>query len=144
MTSRCALALLLLLAPLARADDQEAARLLREARAHWEDPSPDEAVRLAEEALALPTTPFMKANALLMLGSLHQVKTGKLDDALARFDEVVSVLKDDGSQESRRLRAQALVRKANIIYAERDDHAGALELYRQAQEAQQLASTADT
>lgn len=141
-----ALTLTLTLAPLAaaRADDGEAQRLLREAYDHWKDETPDRCLELTEQALAAgPDTPFVRAQVLLFLGSLHQVKTGKLDAALACYDEVTTLLEKDGSDPARRLLAQALVRRANIVYAEQDDHDAALELFRRAQEAVPLATTAD-
>lgn len=129
----------------ARADDAEAQRLLVEAYDHWKDESPALAVELAERAFAAgATTPLVRAQVALFLGSLHQVKTGDLDEAIVQYDAVDALLRDDGAEAARRLRAQALVRKANIVYAERDDHEAALELYRQAQEAHHLASTAET
>lgn len=128
----------------ALADDGEAQRLLREAYDHWKDESPDRCLALAEEALAAgPESPFVRAQVLLFLGSLHQVKTGKLEAAVACYDEVATLLEADGTDPARRLRAQALVRKANIVYAEQDDHEAALELFRRAQEVLPLASTAD-
>lgn len=128
----------------ARADDAEAQRLLREAYDHWKDETPERCVELTEQALAAePTTSFVRAQVLLFLGSVHQVKTGKLEASLACYDEVTTLLAEDGSEPARRLLAQALVRKANIVYAEQDDHEGALELFRRAQEATPLATTAD-
>lgn len=132
------------LLPVARADDAEAQRLLREAYDRWKDETPDRCLALAEQALAAePTTGLVRAQVLLFLGSLHQVKTGRLEDALACYDELSALLKGDSSDPARRLLAQALVRQANIVYAEHDDHEQALELLRQAQEALPLASTAD-
>lgn len=129
----------------ARADDAEAQRLLVEAYDHWKDESPALAVELAERARAAgATTPLVRAQVALFLGSLHQVKTGDLDEAIVQYDAVDALLREDGAEAARKLRAQALVRKANIVYAERDDHEAALELYRQAQEAHHLASTAET
>lgn len=129
----------------ARADDAAAQELLREAYGHWKDESPAAAVELAEKALAAnPTTPLVRAQVALFLGSLHQVKTGDLEQALAQYDAVDALLRDATAEDARRLRVQALVRKANIVYAERNDHEAALELYRQAQEAHHLASTAET
>lgn len=143
--NRTTLALLLALCLPALADDAEAKKLLGQAYERWNDPTPDRALELGEQALAAVTSDrLLRGQTLLFVGSLHQVKTGRLDDALARYDELLLLLSDDASDGSRRLRAQALVRKANIIYAERDDAEGAIELYRQAQELMHLASTADT
>lgn len=146
MRTMLALALLAAAAALpARADDVEAQRLLAQAYERWRDDTPDRCLELAEQALAAPpSTPLVRAQVLLFLGSLHQVKTGRLDDALAAYDEVEALLAPDGGEPARRLRVQALTRKANIIYAEKDDHEAAIELYRQAQEVLHLASTADT
>jgi tetratricopeptide (TPR) repeat protein len=139
------LALLLLAPALAVADDADAKKLLAQAYERWNDPTPERALDLGEQALAAITTDrLLRGKTLLFIGSLHQVKTGRLDDALGRYDELLALLAQDSGEEARGLRAQALVRKANIIYAERDDPEGAIELYRQAQELMHLASTADT
>ncbi|MCO5166363.1 MAG: hypothetical protein M9894_08365 [Planctomycetes bacterium] len=144
LASLVALAIASTAAP-ALADDTEAQRLLAQAYERWRDDTPDRCLELAEQALAAPpSTPLVRGQVLLFLGSLHQVKTGRLDDALACYDEVEALLQDDPGEPARRLRVQALTRKANIIYAEKDDHAAAIELYRQAQEVLHLASTADT
>lgn len=146
MRAACVLTVALTLAPLAvsRADDGEAQRLLREAYERWHDETPDRCLELTERALAArPDSSFVRAQVLLFLGSLHQVKTGQLEAALACYDEVTRLLEEDASDPARRLLAQALVRKANIVYAEQDDHEAALELFRRAQEAVPLATTAD-
>jgi tetratricopeptide (TPR) repeat protein len=141
-----ALAVCAVAAP-ARADDAKAQEKLQAAYAHWKDDTPDAALALAQEALAEtgPTSNrLVRGQVLLFIGSLHQVKTGRLDLALAAYDELITLLGDASSDAARRLAAQALVRKGNIIYAEKDDFDGAIELYRRAQELVELASTADT
>lgn len=132
----------------ARPDDTAAQRLLQDASAHWNDPTPDAALALAERALAATEGPganrLVRGNVLVFLATLHQVKTGRLEDAFGRCEEAISLLEDATSSDARSLRARAMVLQANIIYDSRGDHEAALDLYRRAQEASQLASTADT
>lgn len=135
----------LVLGVTARADDAEAHKLLLEAYSHWRDAEPTRSLDLATRALAAkPTSKGVKTSIQLFLVSLHQVKTGRLEDALALCDEIAAQLSDtETDPKLRTTLADSLVRKANIIYGEKDDAAAALELYGRAQSLQPLSSTAD-
>lgn len=137
--------LVLALAAPAFAGDQEAQTLLRQAYDHWKDPEPAEALRLAEEALAQnPTNKVLRTQISLFIGSLHQVKTGDIDAALARYDQVIQSLVGVTDPQLKQLKADAMVRKGTLIYSEREDADGALRLYKSAHEAYQLSTTVDT
>lgn len=131
--------------PPARADDAEAHKLLLEAYSHWRDPEPAKSLELATKALAAkPTGKAVKTSIQLFLVSLHQVKTGRLEEALVLCDEIAAQIPDaETDAKLRTTLADSLVRKANIIYGEKDDAAAALELYGRAQSLQPLSSTAD-
>lgn len=145
MTLARSLVLLVALATPAVAGDQEAFGLLRQAHERWNDPDPAEALRLANEALAQnPTSKVIRTQILLFIGSLHQVKTGNLDAALERYDQIIQSLVAVTDPQLKQLKADAMVRKGNILYAERDDAAGALKLYQSANETNQLSTTQDT
>lgn len=135
----------LLVSPSARAGDKEAHDLLLEAYSHWRDPEPAKSLELATKALAAnPTGKAVKTSIQLFLVSLHQVKTGRLEEALALCDEIAAQIPDtEADPKLRTTLADALVRKANIIYGEKEDAAAALELYGRAQSLQPLSSTAD-
>jgi tetratricopeptide (TPR) repeat protein len=136
---------LALIATFARAGDAEAQAALKQAYDHWRDPDPAEALRLAESALAAnPTSQVVRVQIQLFIGSLHQVKTGNLDAALERYDQIITSLVGATDPQLRQLKADAMVRKGNILYAERDDPEGALRLFNAAHETYQLSSTVDT
>lgn len=127
------------------AGDAEAEKLIREAYDKWKDPSPDAALSLAEQALAAaPASKHLKARILMFIVGLHQVKTGKTDAALARCDEVLALLRNDPDQQAKKSLAEALLRKASMVYAEKDDPDGALQLYAEAQQTHHLGTTADS
>lgn len=137
--------LLLALTSPALAGDQEAQALLRQAYDHWKDPQPAEALRLGEEALAQnPTNQVLRTQIQLFLGSLHQVKTGNLDVALEKYDQVIRSLVGVTDTQLLQLKAEAMVRKGNILYSEKDDPDGALRLYSSANQAFQQSTTVDT
>jgi tetratricopeptide (TPR) repeat protein len=137
--------LMLAVAAPAFAGDQEANALLRQAYDHWKDPQPAEALRLAEEALAQnPTNQVLRTQIQLFLGSLHQVKTGNLDVALEKYDAVIRSLVGVTDTQLLQLKAEAMVRKGNILYSEKDDPDGALRLYSSAHQAFQQSTTVDT
>jgi tetratricopeptide (TPR) repeat protein len=128
----------------ARADDALAEKRLKEAYEHWKDETPDECLRLAESALAAePERRILRAQILLFLGSVHHLKTGHIDLAIARYDDVINSLQNPDPP-FRPVLADAMVRKGNLLYAERDDPKGALALYIAAQQIVPLATTADT
>lgn len=127
------------------AGDQEAQGLLRQAYDHWKDPEPAEALRLAEEALAQnPTNKVLRTQIELFIGSLHQVKTGNVDAALERYDQVIRSLVGVTDPQLKQLKADAMVRKGTLLYSEKDDPEGALRLYKSAHEAFQLSTTVDS
>jgi tetratricopeptide (TPR) repeat protein len=127
------------------AGDAEAERLIREAYDKWKDPTPDAALSLAEQALAAaPASKHLKARILMFIVGLHQVKTGKTDAALGRVDEVLALLRDDPDQQAKKSLAEALLRKASMVYAEKEDPDGALQLYAEAQQTHHLGTTADS
>lgn len=137
--------LALALAAPALAGDQEAQTLLRQAYDHWKDPEPAEALRLAEEALAQnPTNKVLRTQIDLFIGSLHQVKTGNVDAALEKYDQVIRSLVGVTDNQLKQLKADAMVRKGTLLYSEKDDPEGALRLYKSAHEAFQLSTTVDS
>lgn len=136
--------LVLALAAPAFAGDQEAQTLLRQAYDHWKDPEPAEALRLAEEALAQnPTNKVLRTQIELFIGSLHQVKTGNVDAALEKYDRVIRSLVGVTDPQLKQLKADAMVRKGNILYSDKDDTAGALRLIKAAHDSFPLAVTID-
>lgn len=139
------LVLALALATPALAGDQEAQTLLRQAYDHWKDPEPAEALRLAEEALAQnPTNKVLRTQIELFIGSLHQVKTGNVDAALEKYDQVIRSLVGVTDPQLKQLKADAMVRKGTLLYSEKDDPEGALRLYKSAHESFQLSTTVDS
>jgi tetratricopeptide (TPR) repeat protein len=142
-----AVALLFALAPsLALAGDKEAMDLYQQAAQHWKDPDPAQAVGLAEKALAQAQSKKMKTNVLVMLGQLHQGKTGDFEKALTYYEEVIrSVLSANEKDNSLlSLKAQALLGKGTILYSEKDDVDGALAAYQGAPKNYPSAQSADT
>jgi tetratricopeptide (TPR) repeat protein len=138
------LALLGALAMTAHAGDAEAQKLLQDAQKHWSDPTPAEAVRLAQAALdAKPTNQALLVNVQLFLGKLHQ-KDGEFDKALAQFDAIIQALVGTEDPLLRQLKADAMCSKGTIVYSEKDDPAAALQLYQSAHRTFQLATTIDT
>jgi tetratricopeptide (TPR) repeat protein len=134
--------LLTLCVSLARAGDTEAQGLLKQAYGHWGDPQPDQALRLAEQALAQnPTSQVVRTQILLFIGSLHQAKTGNLDAALEKYDQIIQSLVGTTDNQLKQLKAEAMVRKGNILYSEKDDAEGALRLYQSAHQTWQLSTT---
>lgn len=139
------LILLALCVSLARAGDNEARGLLKKAYDHWNDPQPTEALALADQALAQnPTDQVLRTQIQLFIGSVHQVKTGDLDQALSRYDAIIQALVGVTDNQLKQLKAEAMTRKGNILYSEKDDAEGALRLYSAAHEAWQLSTTVDT
>jgi len=138
-----ALLALALAAPLAAAGDAEAQKLLADAYKHWNDPTPAEALRLAEQALAANPEKVVRTQVQLFIGSLHQVKTGDIDTALKIYDDIIQ--SNVGAQDNnlKQLKADAMVRKANILYSEKDDTEGALRLMSSAHQTWPLSTTAE-
>ncbi len=128
-----AFSLLLLLLPVdvACADDKEAIRLYGEATKHWRDPDPSKAVAFAEKAVDAADSKKIRLSALLLLGRAHSARTGNLDAALKAYDEIIESVSParKGDRAFDGLRADALLSKGNILYAERDDTPGALRCY---------------
>ncbi|MCO5168655.1 MAG: hypothetical protein M9894_20125 [Planctomycetes bacterium] len=145
MTMARSLVLLLALAAPAVAGDQEAYGLLRQAYDRWNDPDPAEALRLADEALAQnPTSKVVRTQILLFIGSLHQVKTGNLDAALERYDQIIQSLVGVADPQLKQLKAEAMVRKGTLVYSERNDPEAALKLYQSAHQTNQLSTTVES
>lgn len=128
-----------------RAGDKEAEKLLEEAYGHWNDPEPKAALDLAEKALrAGPESPVVRSKIQLFMGSLHQAKTGDLERATAIYDDLIRSTAGTKDMMLRQLRAQAMVRKGNIVYAEKQNIEEALQLFEAAHSNFQLATSADT
>jgi tetratricopeptide (TPR) repeat protein len=138
------LALLGALAMTAHAGDAEAQKMLQDALKHWSDPTPAEAVRLCEGALAAhPTNQALVVNIKLSLGKLHQ-KDGNFDKALTQFDDIIQSLVGTEDPLLKQLKADAMCCKGTILYSEKDDAAAALQLYQSAHRTFQLSTTIDT
>jgi tetratricopeptide (TPR) repeat protein len=138
-----ALFALVALAPLGRAGDAEAKALLDEALKHWSDPQPTEVLRLANEALGKGPEKVLKTQIQILIGSVHQAKTGDLDAALKIYDEIIQANVNATDNNLKQLKADAMVRKANILYSEKDDTEGALRLMQSAHQIWPLSTTAD-
>lgn len=111
----------------------------------WNDADPRVVLEAAEAALAAgPRDRLLRAQVLLLLASVHQVKTADTEQALRRLEELEALLEGDESEAGRRMLADALVRRASLLYAERDDPRGALACFRRAQVARFQASTSDS
>lgn len=142
-----ALGLPLVLAPLAApawAGDKEAIEHFNEARKHWGDPDPSAAVAAAEKALAEAQRKDIKMNVLVMLGQLHQGKTGDFDKALGYYDQVIKSNINVSDNTLKSLKAQAFLGKGTILYSERDDIESALAAYQAAHRTYPTAQSADT
>jgi tetratricopeptide (TPR) repeat protein len=146
--------LLTTIGPVWAGDDQAMARL-QEAYGHWNDENPATCLRLAEQALeAGPDSRVLRMQIVLFIGSVHHVKTGDLDQAMRRYNQVINALPGVTEPELRQIKADAMVRKGNIIYSDYpddEDHNAAirrrrdaLRLYRTAHSAFPLSTTADT
>jgi hypothetical protein len=123
--------LLLLCGGAACADDKEAIRLYGEATKHWRDPDPSKAVAFAEKAVEAADSKKIRLSALLLLGRAHSARTGDLDAALKAYEEIIQAVSPARERDRpfAGLRADALLSKGNILYAERDDTPGALRCY---------------
>lgn len=133
----------LVVAPLAFAGDKEANDILKKAYEHWNDAQPTEALRLANEALAANPEKVVKTQVQLFIGSLHQVKTGDLDAALKIYDDIIQANVGATDNNLKQLKADAMVRKANILYSEKDDKEQALRLMSSAHQLWPLSTTAE-
>jgi hypothetical protein len=141
-----ALLALLAVAPAALADDAQAKKLLDEAYKKNSEGDTPGAVKLGEEALAAnPTDKKIRCQVLSFLGFLNQVKTGDIDKALGYYDQVIQSLVGLGEKENelKQVKADAMVRKANLLYSEKDDNEGALRLMSSAHQTWPLSTTAE-
>lgn len=137
---------LLAAAPAAFADDAQAKKLLDEAYKKNAEGDTPGAVKLGEEALAQkPTDKRIHCQVLSFLGFMHQVKTGDIDKALGYYDQVIQTLVGLGEKDNdlKQVKADAMVRKANLLYSEKDDNEGALRLMAAAHETFRLSTTAE-
>ncbi len=142
-----ALGLPLLVGPLAapaRAGDKEAIAHYKEAVKHWSDPDPSAAVAAAEKALAEAQSKNIKMNVLVMLGQLHQGKTGDFGQALGYYEQVIrgNIGVEDNTLRS--LKAQAFLGRGTIQYSEYDDIEKALASFQAAHNTYPTAQSADT
>lgn len=135
---------LLALTPcLAQAGDAEAQEHWKQAVAHWKDADPTVAVEHAEKAVAEAESKTMRMNALLLLGRLHQGKTGNFDEALKAYEKIIRSNIGATSPNLKSLKAQALIGKGTIYYSERDDLDTALSAYQAAHHTYRSAHSAD-
>ena len=141
---RLALACLLALTPtLALAGDREAIEHFNKAAAHWKDADPSTAVHHAEQAVAEAESKRVQVNALLLLGRLHQGKTGDFDAALRAYEQIIRSNVGVRDNTLKNLKAQAMIGKGTIYYSERDDLDTALAAYQAAHRTYPSAHSAD-
>lgn len=128
----------------ALADDAAARAKLEEAFAHWDDKDPTKLLELIEEAEALePQDPFLYNQILVSKASVYHVKTGELDKAEELYSTVIRNLAGVEELPLRQIKAEAMVRKGNLIYSERDDVKAAMQLFVAAHQTFTQSTTAD-
>jgi tetratricopeptide (TPR) repeat protein len=126
------------------ADDASARAKLQEAFTHWEDENPRQLLRLIKEAEAeKPTDPFLYNQILVSKASVYHVKTGDLEKAEQLYSEVIRNLAGVEELPLRQIKAEAMVRKGNLIYSEKDDVKGAMQLFVAAHQTFTQSTTAD-
>lgn len=128
----------------ALADDAAARAKLEEAFAHWDDKDPTRLMELIEEAEAMqPKDAFLYNQILVSKASVYHVKTGELEKAEQLYSTVIRNLAGVEELPLRQIKAEAMVRKGNLIYSEKDDVKGAMQLFVAAHQTFTQSTTAD-
>ena len=101
----------------ASGDDTRALELLEEAGTEWSEPGIDHVLEILWEARAEAQSLATRKRVELHLASYLQAKVGLLDEAEALFDDVIVSLVGVEDPLLRRIKADAMLRKGNLVYA---------------------------
>jgi tetratricopeptide (TPR) repeat protein len=121
-------------------EKKQAEDLLKQANQHWKDTDPATCRDLAEKAYALDPHRVLTLN---FLGSFYDVKLGDADKSLEFYDKAIHELAGATEQKLKRLKADIMARKGDVLYASKDDLEGALAAYKASSDTFPLSTTAD-
>lgn len=113
--------------------------LMKEANAHYKDEDPTKAREAAEHALKLSPS---DVTIMGFLGTLYEIKIGDEEAAIKHYDMAIRGLAGVTSNRHKAFKADLMARKANLIYATKDDLKGAIEMYQNSWDTYPLSDTA--